>query len=65
MLGRAGHGQQVTILLLWIPAFLLMRSQKKEVAYSSAALAGVLGALCLWRGFRTSDGDEEGAAKKK
>lgn len=42
-----------------------MRSQKKEGAYSSAALAGVLGALCLWRGFRTSDGDEEGAAKKK
>ncbi|KAI7837660.1 hypothetical protein COHA_008522 [Chlorella ohadii] len=31
--------------------------QKKDVAYSSAALAGVLGALCLWRGFRNNDDD--------
>ncbi|PRW05886.1 hypothetical protein C2E21_9426 [Chlorella sorokiniana] len=38
--------------------------QKKDVGYSSAALAGVMGALCLWRGFRNNEDDEEGAKKK-
>lgn len=38
--------------------------ERKEVAYSAAALAAVLGTLCLWRGFKKDDEEDEGEKKK-
>lgn len=39
-------------------------TQKKEIAYGCAALGAVMGAICMWRGCKKVEEEEEAPSKK-